>query len=108
MADGLLREKGGGGSLRRLLVAPNVGVHSRLSFHGFVASSVMFSLQIHGMASDRGSERVVELGGAGNGVAGAQFVADDSVRYTPAGTKLKAIEAISESRGYRLVGPRAR
>ena len=111
MADGRLQEKGGGGSLQQLF-----GSAERRRALQAIVSRFLVARQCYVLTANPWHGRVTEAlnallssGGAGNGVAtGAQFVADDSVRYTPAGTKLKAIEAIIESRGYRLVGPRAR
>lgn len=41
-------------------------------------------------------------GGAGR-VSDVRFVLEDTVRYTPAGSKLKALEDIVASKGFALV-----
>ena len=45
---------------------------------------------------------LIASGGAGRGFA-VRFVLEDTVRYTPAGSKLKVLEDIIAGKGFALV-----
>lgn len=112
MADGLLQDKGG--SLQQLF-----GGTERRRALQLVVGKILAKKQCYVLTANPWHGRVTEAlnallssGGGGiptsGGAAAPLFTVDDTVRYTPAGTKLKEIEAIIASRGYRLVGPKAR
>ena len=104
LADGLLELEGG--SLDKLF-----GNTERRRVLQLVLGTLLQAGQCYILTANGATWRVAEAlnaliatGGAGRGFD-AKFVLEDTVRYTPAGTKLKVIEEIVTSRGFVLVGP---
>lgn len=103
LADGLLQVESGSGSLDRLFGSAERRRTLQLTVGTLLQAGRCYVLTANGMVW-RVAEALNALlasGGAGRGFE-ARFVLEDTIRYTPAGTKLKTIEEIISSRGFVL------
>ena len=103
LADGLLEVTGG--SLDRLF-----GNQERRRALQQALSTLLIAGQCYVITANGMPWRVAEAlnalilsGGAGRGTDEAKFVLEDTVRYCPPGTKLKAIEGILAAKGFIAV-----
>lgn len=108
LKDGLLNLAGGHDNLTELF-----GSYERQRMLQRVLGTLLQTGQVYILTANMAHQRVeivlntlLAAGGGGRAPAGsepARFLADDTVRFVPAGNKLKVLEEIVASRGFALV-----